>query len=96
MEARLEHIRSFVHGRIREIAAAKREPAPELDDSLNLVEAGLFDSLGFVNLVSAIEKEFDLEIDPGDSGPEEFTILGNLIRAAAGSAPAPSAQEESR
>jgi acyl carrier protein len=33
----------------------------------------------------AIEKEFDVEIDIGDFGPEEFTVLGNLVRAAAAS-----------
>jgi acyl carrier protein len=55
----------------------------------------LFDSLAFVQLISGIEKEFNLELDTGDLDPEEFTVLGNLVRAAAESpAVAPEAEKK--
>ena|ERR1051326_1293903 len=95
METKLDQIREFVHSKVRQVASARRQPLPDLDDNFNLVEAGLFDSLGFVNLISAIENEFNFEIDPGDLAPEEFTILGNLIGAAARSASAPTDQGHS-
>jgi acyl carrier protein len=83
MQSRADQIREFIHERIRKVASANRQPAPELHDDLNLVETGLFDSLGFVHLISGIEKEFNIELDTGDLGPEEFTLVGNLVRAAA-------------
>lgn len=83
METRADQIRAFIQNRIQQAAAANRQSAPVLDDNLNLVETGLFDSLGFVQLISGIEKEFNLELDTGDLDPEEFTLLGNLVRAAA-------------
>jgi acyl carrier protein len=83
METRADRIRAFIQERIRQIAAANRQPLPALDDSLSLVDTGLFDSLGFVHLISGIEKEFSLELETGDMDPEEFTLLGNLVLAAA-------------
>ena len=95
METRADQIRAFIHDRIRQKAADSRQSGPALDDSLNLVETGLFDSLGFVQLISGIEKEFNLELDTGDLDPEEFTVLGNLVRAAAESpAVAPEAEKK--
>lgn len=83
MQSRADQIREFIYQQIRQVAAANRQPSPELRDDLNLVDTGLFDSLGFVHLVSGIEKEFNIELDTGDLDPEEFTVLGNLARAAA-------------
>ena len=95
METRADQIRAFIQERIRQKAAASRQTPPSLDDSLNLVETGLFDSLAFVQLISGIEKEFNLELDTGDLDPEEFTVLGNLVRAAAESpAVAPEAEKK--
>lgn len=88
METKVEEIRSFVQERIRQVAASRQRPVPEMSDALNLVETGLFDSLGFVQLISAIETEFHIELDTGDLGPEEFTLLGNLVSAAAQSSTA--------
>jgi len=95
METRAGQIRAFIQDRIRQVAAANRQPVPVLDDDLNLVETGLFDSLGFVHLISGIEKEFHLELDTGDLDPEEFTLLGNLVRAAAES-PSVAAEPEKK
>jgi acyl carrier protein len=85
MDNKADLIRNFIHARIRQVAADSGQPVPDLQDGLNLVETGLFDSLGFVQLISGIEKEFSLEIDTGDLDPEEFTVLGNLVRVAANS-----------
>lgn len=85
MNANADAIRDFVYARIREAAKASWKPAPELDDDFNLIESGLFDSLGFVELLSAVEKEFEISIDPA----EDLTLLGNLVRAAADAASNP-------
>ena len=86
MDTMPDPIRDFVQNKIRQVAATRRQLVPNIADNFNLVESGLFDSLGFVDLISAIEKNFDLIFDPGDSGPEELAILGNFILAAHSSA----------
>jgi acyl carrier protein len=83
MENRVQQIRSFIQDRIRAAASSSHQPVPELKDDLNLVETSLFDSIEFVQLISALEKEFDIEIDIGALDPEEFTVLGTLVRVAA-------------
>jgi acyl carrier protein len=85
MENKEATIRAFIRHKICERAAVQRQPSPDIHNDLNLVDTHLFDSLGFVQLIVAIEKEFDVEIDIGNCGPEEFTVLGNLVRAAAAS-----------
>jgi D-alanine--poly(phosphoribitol) ligase subunit 2 len=76
-------VRSFIEAKVYEIAIEHHRPASGFDDDLNLIETGLFDSLAFVHLILAIEKQFDMELDIGDLGPEEFTTVGHLVRAAA-------------
>lgn len=62
--------------------AAARAAAGGVDD-LHLLNAGVVDSLGFVNLLAAIEERFGIEIDLGDADPDEFLTVGGLARCAA-------------
>ena len=66
MDNRIEQIRRFVQDRIRKVGLSSNQPVAELGDDLNLVETGLFDSLDFVQLISAIEKEFHIEMSRQD------------------------------
>jgi acyl carrier protein len=88
MPNKTESVRNFIEKRIRDTARTQGKTLLELRDDFSLVETGLFDSLSFVQLISAIEKEFNIAIDTGDLEPEEFTLLGNLARVAADSKPA--------
>lgn len=64
----------------------------ELDDSFNLIESGLYDSIAFLSLIACLEERADLEFDLYDVDPDEFTTLGGLIHLLIGamSATAPS------
>jgi acyl carrier protein len=87
MDAKAKSIRDFIQEKIRAAAKANWQPVPEtIGDDFNLVESGLFDSLGFVGLLSAIEKEFGFTIDPTELESEDLIIVGNLVSAAARSA----------
>lgn len=87
MDAKTKSIRDFVQEKICAAAKANWQPVPEnIGDDFNLVESGLFDSLGFVGLLSALEKEFDFTIDPAELESEDLIIVGNLVSAAARSA----------
>lgn len=37
------------------------------DPNVDLFETGLLNSIGFLELLTAIEEEFDMEIDPADA-----------------------------
>lgn len=50
-----------------------------LDDSADLIELGVFDSIGFLQLVAVLEDELDTEIDLSEHSPEEFTKYVGLI-----------------
>ena len=79
---RAEAVRRFVSDRVRAQAQQRKLPMDGLTDDLNLVETGLFDSLGFVELIAAVEEEFGVEVDFGVVDPETFTTLGGIIQCA--------------
>lgn len=57
------------------------------DFDMNLFENDMLDSLGIAQLIAEIESNFDLEIDPEDIVPENFSTINeivNLIRKVKG------------
>ena len=48
------------------------------DDDLDLRASGAIDSLGFVELVVALEETFGVELELEDIDPEALTVLGPL------------------
>lgn len=78
-----ERIKRFIRGALERRIRSLALPPGELDDEFSLVESGLLDSMGFIALVTRIEKEFDLEVDFEDADPDRFTTLGGLARCAA-------------
>jgi len=81
VKEKADAIRQFVSERIGKLAADKGKSV-EIGDDFSLLESGLIDSLGFVDLVTDIEDTFDVEMDFGDLDPEEFTRLGGLVQCA--------------
>ena len=61
------------------LAALGIDPVTVPDD-LDLLATGLIDSLGILELVSAIETEFAIEVDYFEISPEDLTTLGPLSR----------------
>jgi acyl carrier protein len=59
------------------LAAYGIDPAAASDD-LDLRASGAIDSLGFVELVVALEEAFGLELELEDLDPEMLTVLGPL------------------
>lgn len=81
-------VRRFVVDRIQAQAQHRHLPLEDLTDEVNLVETGLFDSLGFVALIATVEEQFNVEVDFGDVEPETFTTLGGIIHCALTARPA--------
>ncbi len=71
-------IRAFVLAELVDpLDEAGIDPATAPDD-LDLIETGLVDSFGLLEILTAVEAEFDLEVDYEAIDPDELTRLGPL------------------
>ena len=67
-----EKIRAFLLNRFP--AAANLD----LDGDESLLDSGVVDSLGILDVVAFLEEEFSLEVEDDDLAPENFDSLGAL------------------
>lgn len=74
-----EHILSDI---IKNDCEQKAIPFDQIkfEPNLNLLETGIYDSLGFLQLIATIEETANIELDLSDEDPEEFTKFGVLVR----------------
>jgi acyl carrier protein len=81
IEANSETIRTFVQQYIVEksLAGGKEKPG-ELADDCDLLLSGMIDSLGLLDLMSAIQQHCQQEIDFEALDPEQLTVVGPLCR----------------
>ncbi|MFU8806565.1 MAG: acyl carrier protein [Bradymonadaceae bacterium] len=49
-----------------------------LDEKTNLLEAGILDSLEFLDLIAALEERMEVELDLLDADPQAFTTVAGL------------------
>ena len=60
----------------------------ELPDGFDLLLNGVIDSFGILEMISAIEEEFQIQLDLAALDAEQITILGPLSRFVAANAKA--------
>ena len=46
---------------------------------IDLIESEIIDSLGFINLISRLEEEFDIEIQPTQVKPETWRSVSSIV-----------------
>ena len=58
----------------------------DVGEDFDLLTSGVVDSLGMIELIMAVSDRFGLDVDFEGLDPEQFTVLGPLVRhvAAAG------------
>jgi len=71
-------VRSFVLSRLTDPLAAKGLAPQDVPDDFDLLSEGVIDSLGIVELISAVLDEFRIEVDFDGLNAEELTIVGSL------------------
>lgn len=52
----------------------------ELKDDLSLIEAGILDSIGIVQLLTFIEERLHVRVPEGEVVPEHFETIGQMVR----------------
>ncbi len=58
----------------------KGRPSVQLTDELSLIESGVLDSVGIVQLVTFIEERFRVRVPEGEVVPEHFETIGRLAQ----------------
>ena len=85
-----EDIRRFIFDRFAEALRSHNLSAETMPDAYDLLAEGVIDSLGLLELISAVEGHFGIEIDFDQLDPEQMTLVGPFCRHAEQFAEAPS------
>ena len=75
-----EEARTFVLSRLQGPLGAKRLSLESVPDDFDLLTEGVIDSMGIVELIAALEQQFDIRLDFEELDPESLTIVGPLCR----------------
>lgn len=81
-----DDVRTMIYEECAADLAALGLDAAALGEDCDLRTAGIIDSLGFIELVAALEGRLDVEIDLEALPPEDLTRVGALSRHVAGQA----------
>ena len=73
-------IRSFLLDKYREPIEALGLASETMTDDFDFLLTGVIDSFGILEMFSAIEEEFQIELDLAALDAEQITILGPLSR----------------
>ena len=87
MQSRATEATEFIHEKIRAACAQKGIQVNMHGDDFDLFQSGVFDSLGFVSLVTALEQKFGNELDFSEIDPEQFTTVKGLANVVAKASP---------
>jgi acyl carrier protein len=52
-----------------------------INDQTKFMENGLIDSLGFLELILKVEKEFNIQINFSEKDPSEYLFVGGFIKS---------------
>jgi acyl carrier protein len=77
----VKDVRMFLESYLTEkLREQGRDMPVDLPDDCDLLLSGIIDSVGLLELISAVQKYCDREIDFEGLDPESMTVLGPLCR----------------
>ena len=82
----LDNVRAFLLTRYYEPIIAMQLSLTEIPDDFDLLLSGVIDSFGILEMISAIEDEFRIQLDLALLDAEDITRIGPLARYIAESA----------
>jgi len=75
-----DNVREFLLRRYAEPITAMQQNLTELPDDFDLLLSGVIDSFGILEMISAIEAEFGIQLDLALLDAEDITKIGPLAR----------------
>ena len=73
-------VRHFLLNYFSAVIAANGLRPQDLADDFDLLKAGIVDSLGVIEMISAVEEHFNITVDFEALDPEEVAVLGAFSR----------------
>ena len=70
-----EHILTELRARAKRLGVT----ADEINEDENFIETGLVDSFGLLELLTSIEKKFNIQINFSGLDPSEFSTLKGIV-----------------
>ena len=78
--AAVEHVRALILSECESMLVLFGHGPENVPDDFDLRVQGIIDSLGFLELVSALSDELGIELDFEDMEPDDLTTVGPLSR----------------
>ena len=75
-----EDVRAIVLRELEAPLAAKGLKPQDVPDNFDLLTEGVIDSIGIVEMITALEQHFAMQIDFEELDPEHLTVIGPLCR----------------
>ena len=73
-------VRSFLLDRFAPTIMANGLKSGDMGEDFDLLNAGVIDSLGAIEMISAVEQHFKITVDFEAMDPAELTVLGPFSR----------------
>jgi acyl carrier protein len=75
-----QDVKTFLVGHFADSFEAVGVVGADVPDSFDLMLEGIIDSLGVVEMVSAVEEHFKISLDLDDIDPEDLTRIGPFAK----------------
>ena len=83
MPANEDQLRQFILAHVASLAKEKGIALPSMSDEVNLLDMGVLDSLGFIELLLLLQERFGIELQLAELDPAEFSTLKGMVAVAA-------------
>ena len=77
---RSDQIKQFITSHLSNSFKENNILEKEIADDFDLMKRGIIDSLGLIQLISAIEEQFNIEVDFEDLDTEYITVIGSVSK----------------
>lgn len=78
-------VKDFLKRHFQDKFKAKGIDPERVNDDFNLMQAGIVDSFGVISMITAIEREFRMEIDLENLNPDDIAVMGRFCQFVADS-----------
>jgi acyl carrier protein len=75
---RSDEVRTFIISHLADALRENNVGENEITTDFDLMKRGIIDSIGLIQIISAIEEHFGIEIDFEDMDTDSLTVIGPL------------------
>ena len=77
---RADEVKRFIISHLADSLKENGSLQKEIADDFDLMKRGIIDSIGLILLISAIEEQFNIEVDFEDLDTEYITVIGSICK----------------